>query len=168
MKKYIIIWIGIHFLVITCYGQQANSTAKWTLKEVKMFAQKYNLQDSITETKNTALLKWDKTKIDLWCQNWAKAINERNQIDAYFRDTEKVKSRADYFKLLDSYPVIKEKIVNSHGGKIGFEKFREDALKSKCRIYRNSKGALAFRPASYPISQEEQLLGKRVDDLPKD
>jgi hypothetical protein len=168
MKKYIIISIFFHFLATTCQGQQTNITSKWTLKEVKMFAQKYNLQDSITETKNTALLKWDKTKIDEWCQNWVKAINERNQIEAYFRDTEKVKSRADYFKLLDSYPVIKEKIVNNHGGKEGYEKFREDALKTKCRIYRNSKGALAFRPTSIPISPEEQSLGKRVDNLAKD
>lgn len=87
--------------------------------------------------------------------------------DQFLKDTKKIKNRYDYFILLDSHPNIKRVIVRNHGGEVGFQEFKANSLKSEWRIYRNKKGELAFRPADYPIADEEKSLGERVDELKK-
>ncbi len=167
MKK--IIFISFCLYHITGVGLSQNTTnhlQKWTLNEVKSMVKKYNLQDSVTATKNNGLMYKEKAEIERWGQSWAKSIDERAKITTYFKDTETVRNRADYFKLLDSYPSIKQVLIKSHGGEIGFQKYKEVSLKTLWRVYRNDRGELAFRPASNPISEEEKYLGKRVDTLP--
>lgn len=168
MKKIIFISFCLYQITSVTFSQNsANHLQKWTLDEVKNMVKKYNLQDSVTTTKNNGLMYKDKAEIEQWAQSWVKSNEERAEISAYFKDTEKVRSRADYFKLLDSYPTIKQKIVKSYGGEIGFQNYKETSLKAQWRIYRNEKGELAFRPANFPISEEEKCLGKRVDILPQ-
>lgn len=172
MKKIIFTTFCLQFILAVCFSQNTTKTRhvltqKWTLEEVKNMVKKYNLQDSVTTTNNNALMFFDKNEIEFWCQNRLTGIRERTIRERYFKDTEKVKSRVDYFKLLDNHPSIKQIIVEGHGGEDGFQKYKARVLKSDWRIYRNEKGELAFRPAKYPISEEEQHLGKRVDTLLK-
>lgn len=172
MKKNIFIIFCLQFILAACFSQNTAKNRyilkqKWTLEEVKNMVKKYNLQDSVTMTNNNALMCFDKSEIEFWCQNRLAGIKERTIRERYFRDTEKVKSYADYFRLLDNHPSIKQIIIQGNGGEDGFQKYKARVLKSDWRIYRNEKGELAFRPAKYPISEEEKHLGKRVDTLLK-
>lgn len=167
MKKTSLILIATCLISVSLYGQIKYSDDVWTLEEVKSMVSKYNLQDSVTATKNNGLMYKKREDIEDWCQHWVKAINESAIRTAFFKNTEKVRTRADFYNLIDSFPSLRQHYVKTHGGEANFQEYKENSMKTEWRIYRNEKGGLSFQPNSYPISKEEECLGQRIDNLPR-
>ena len=113
MKKTSLILIATCLISVSLYGQIKYSDDVWTLEEVKSMVSKYNLQDSVTATKNNGLMYKKREDIEDWCQHWVKAINESAIRTAFFKNTEKVRTRADFYNLIDSF-LDKKYIIKSN------------------------------------------------------
>ena len=114
------------------------------------------------------LLYADKVEIEKWCQNEIKVNKEREENSAFLKNSQYVRNLEDYFKLIDSYPSIREADVKSFGGEKELNIWRNKLRQCKVwRIYRNSHGGLAIRQGDKLLTKEETLLGKRIDNLPK-
>lgn len=159
--------ILLFFILFISHIGLSQSVPKWSIAELKNMVEKYNLQDSITETKNTGLQYMDKAKIEEWAQSWNSAIKERKEVANYFEETAKVRNRADYYKILDAHPLVKNIVIRSEGGIEAYEKYKKETLDVKWRIYRKPNGELSFIAQNDPISKEDddECFGKRIDTL---
>lgn len=167
MKKIIFITTCLTLVWGMTFSQNsAKSSQNWSLEEVKNMVKKYNLQDSVTATKNNGLMYADKIEIEKWAKSWVRAIEQQKERESFFNETQKVRTRADYYKVLETHPLIKQQLVNMQGGEVNYEKHKAETLKTNWRVYRNKKGELAFLPANRPIRAEEKQNGQRIDNLP--
>ncbi|MBL7818409.1 MAG: hypothetical protein JNL70_25585 [Saprospiraceae bacterium] len=167
-KNRLILWLLMALPTLNFAQNVAQyNTPKWTLEEVKTMVAKYHLEDSITATKNNGLMYADSATIEQWAQNWVKAIGQREERASFFRQTQTVRTREDYYKVLEAHSSVWQATINSHGGRESYEKDKTESLKTDWRIYRNEKGELAFVPKSEPVSKREEKLGQRIDMLPR-
>ncbi len=150
----------------TVKGQKRYPEDLWTVEEVKKMAEKYNLQDSVSATKNTMLLSSTKEQIDQYFQKLYKFRNETNEYNSFKEKTKFVRTYDDYFKLVESMPLIKADMIQGIGGVEKYTIYKKDAAKHKWRIYRSIKGELNFVKAEINISEREKKLGQRIDNLP--
>ncbi len=163
--------IGITFIVllifVTAKGQKRYPEDLWTVEQVKQMAAKYNLQDSISATKNTLLLTMKKEEIEQYFQKVDKFRQETIVYKSFQAKTKLVRSYEDYFKLVESMPLIKDDVVQNLGGTEKYERYKKEVSKDKWRIYRDQAGNLRFFKASTVIKPAELKMGQRLDNLQK-
>ena len=173
MKKTILFVVLSTLFLTSIFCQPITSQQKLVQKtskeQIKSIAKQYNLQDSVVMEKNSFLTYLTKEEVQKWCQEQKAMIEYRKARVGFSKDSKQVRNRSDYFRLLDTYPMIKQKVVAAHGGEVAFQKFKQASLKRPWRIYRSSKGELSFVNGDSPISDEELAKKQqRVDNLPKE
>lgn len=162
--------IGISILVVfTC--TYANSQKKyqddiWTVAQVKKMAEKYNLQDEVSETENTMLLIMSREQIEQYFKKVYQIKKETNDYKTFLEKTKLVRSYRDYFTLVNSLPYVKKEMVESAGGIDKFEAYQKKVEKQNWRIYRHRTGNLTFVEANTPVKATESQVGQRLDNLP--
>ncbi len=167
MKK-VSLCIILFFTSLNFINSQNKVSKKiWTVQQVKEMAKPYNLQDSVSETKNNLLLYMTKSEIVSYFNREVK-YREFYKAYTYYREKSKsVRTYSDYFNLLDQVPLIKEDVIKSHGGEDNYAKFKQDALKYQWRIYKDTNQDLRFIRADTKVTPNELKIGTRVDNLPK-
>ncbi len=162
----ILIFLLISSTSLKSQNQKRYPTDLWTINEVKKMAEKYNLQDSVSATKNTMLLTFSRSEIDEYFKEVYKYRTETTEYKQFNEKTKFVRSINDYYALVESMPIIKNDVVMSMGGIEKYAMNKKNTKKYTWRIYRNANGDLSFVKDNSPIQENEQKLGQRIDILP--
>ena len=166
IKIFSISFFVICLTFITAKGQKRYPEDLWTVEEVKKMAEKYNLQDSVSATKNTMLLTFSKSEIDEYFKEVYKYRAETTEYKKFNEKTKFVRSIDDYYTLVESMRIVKNDVVKSIGGIEKYAMNKKNTKKYTWRIYRNSNGDLRFVRNDTPVNENEKKLGHRIDNLP--
>ena len=140
-----------------------------TREQVVAIATKYNLQDSIAEGYESPRFKpflpeaypylteefWDRY---FW--QWRKFSDHYNEDMQFRQDLASIRSMAEYYKVIESYPRQHEFWVKTSGGLEGYNREKSEKLNGNYHIYLCKDGAIAIIPAE---TDKGTYPGKRLD-----
>jgi|GEM_PF-5805306 len=139
-------------------------TQQFTLEEVKAIGAQYDLDSLVTMEKNSLLLYFTREELDDYFQKEKKNRDSNREYGVYFEKTKDIRSFDDYLHLINSLPIMKERLIERKGGEEGFQKWVEEQRKIKWHIYRDEKGVLTW---VRPKDDDGTIPGERIDNRRK-
>lgn len=170
MKCYSKILLVIALVLFNQFGYSQNFKTKVsTVAELKVMASKYNIEDIVSDTLNTALQYATKEHADRFFKEQYEVRETIKETDLYLERTKNVRTIADRIALVNSLPRFKRLEIQSCGGEDKWNAENQKFLKGSYRIYRGTTGGLAILPSKFNYTPEqEKMIGKRLDNLPKE